>query len=72
MDSVRKNNQIKNFLHLLQGALEYNKIPELESPDWAQLFYLSKLHNVVSLGYESVKRMLVEDGPDQELSLIHI
>lgn len=67
MDSVRKNNQTKNFIHLLQGALEYNKIPELESPDWAQLFYLSKLHNVVSLGYESVKRMPVESGPDQEL-----
>lgn len=67
MDSVRKNNQIKNFLHLLQDALECNKIPELDSPDWAQLFYLSKLHNVVSLGYESVKRMPVEDGPDQEL-----
>lgn len=67
MDSVRKNNQIKNFLHLLQGALECNKISELAFPDWAQLFYLSKLHNVVSLGYESVKRMPVEDGPDQEL-----
>lgn len=67
MDSVRKNNQIKNFLHLLQDALECNKIPELDSPDWAQLFYLSKLHNVVSLGYESVKRMPVESGPDQEL-----
>ena len=67
MDSVRKNNQTKNFIHLLQGALVCNKIPELESPDWAQLFYLSKLHNVVSLGYESVKRMPVEDGPDQEL-----
>ena len=67
MDSVRKNNQTKNFIHLIQGALVCNKIPELESPDWAQLFYLSKLHNVVSLGYESVKRMPVEDGPDQEL-----
>ena len=67
MDSVRKNNQTKNFIHLLQGALVCNKIPELESPDWAQLFYLSKLHNVVSLGYESMKRMPVEDGPDQEL-----
>lgn len=67
MDSVRKNNQTKNFIHLIQGALVCNKIPELESPDWAQLFYLSKLHNVVSLGYESMKRMPVEDGPDQEL-----
>lgn len=67
MDSVRKNNQTKNFIHLIQGALVCNKIPELESPDWAQLFYLSKLHNVVSLGYESMKRMPVEGGPDQEL-----
>lgn len=67
MDSVRKNNQTKNFIHLIQGALVCNKIPELDSPDWAQLFYLSKLHNVVSLGYEFMKRMPVEDGPDQEL-----
>lgn len=55
--------QINNFIHLIQGSLKVNTIPELESPDWQLLFRLSKQHNVVTLGYESISRLPVEKGP---------
>lgn len=62
-----QNLQVNNFLHLVEGALSNDQIPKLEIPDWSFLFQLSKQHNVIALGYESVSRLPVERGPVPEL-----
>lgn len=67
MDNRSQNKQIRNFLHLILGTLENNRLPELKIPDWELLFRLSKLHNVMSMGYEVMERIPAEKQPDQEL-----